>query len=108
MSSAPVPSWSSRTGSARLPATGKEGPIARTITFFCCVPVTIKPPINTLSPVSTRRRVEILASRVDDAGGGVAGAVGVELTVGVNEAVGACVGDGFGAGVVVGVAVGVG
>ena len=61
---APVPSCNSRVGSASTPARGSEGPIARTITFFGCVPVMIKPPIKTLSPVSTRRRVEILAKVV--------------------------------------------
>ena len=34
------------------------------ITFLSCVPVTMKPPMRTLSPVSTRRRVEIFASVV--------------------------------------------
>ncbi len=50
----------SRFGSASLPATGREGPMARTMTRFGWVPVTMKPPIKTLSPVSTRRRVEML------------------------------------------------
>ena len=38
--------------------------MARTITFFGCVPVTMNPPMSTLSPVSTRRRVEMLARTV--------------------------------------------
>src|SRR5215211_8779385 len=52
----------SRVGSASLPGTVREGPIARTITFFGCVPVTMKPPMSTLSLVSARRRVEIFKS----------------------------------------------
>ncbi len=44
----------------RHAVTFNEGPIARTITFFGCVPVTMNPPMSTLSPPSTRRRVEIL------------------------------------------------
>ena len=46
----------------RNPACVNDGPIARTIAFFGCVPVTMNPPINALSPVPTLSRVEILAS----------------------------------------------
>ena len=35
--------------------------MARTITFFGCVPVTMNPPMSTLSPVSTRKRVEMFS-----------------------------------------------
>jgi hypothetical protein len=49
--------------------------MARTITFFACVPVIMKPPISALSPVSTRRRVEILPKSV-----GVDGPVGRKRT----------------------------
>ncbi len=42
------------------------------MTFFGCVPVIMNPPIRTLSPVSTRKRVEMLARVV-----GVAVGVGV-------------------------------
>ncbi len=57
-------------GSASAPANrqASDGPIARTITFFGCVPVIMNPPIRTLSPVSTRKRVEMFAKVV--AGGG--------------------------------------
>ena len=41
------------------PPTGSEGPMARTITLCETGPVTIKPPINTLSATSTRPRVEM-------------------------------------------------
>ena len=41
---------------------GNDGPIARTITLRASCRVRISPPINTLSPVWTKPRVEILAS----------------------------------------------
>src|ERR1700694_5798965 len=88
------------TGSASAPGTGSEVPIPRTITVFGCVPVMINPPIIALSPVPTRRRVEIFASVA-----GLSVVVGVDVGVGV--CVGVAVGVGFG-GVAVAVAVAVG
>ena len=87
----------------------REGPIARTIIFFGCVPVTMNPPIRTLSAVSTRRRVEMLPNTVTlgvpvGVALGVAVAVGVALTL----AVGVGVGEGVGAIVAVAVDVAVG
>src|SRR4051812_40596235 len=94
-SSSVLPLYSSRVGFASVPAKNcdNDGPIARMITFFGCVPVTMKPPMRTLSPVSTRNRVEILPSTVF----GVA--VGVALGVAVAVAVGLGVGVGVGVGV---------
>ena len=58
--------------------------MARTITFFGWVPVMMNPPIRTLSPVSTRKRVEILPRVVGvEPGLGVAVGVNVGVTVGV-------------------------
>ncbi len=65
--------------------------------------MTIKPPIKTLSPVSTLSRVEILPNN----GGGVGVGVGVGITVGVGVAVGTGAGVGVGVGVGEGVAIGV-
>ena len=63
----PAGPWKSSVGfssqSCPRPA-ASEGPIARTITFFGCGPVTMNPPMSTLSPVSTRRRVEMLRGLV--------------------------------------------
>ena len=64
-----VSSCNSRVGSASAPGNGNDGPIARTITFFACVPVTINPPINTLSAVPTLSRVEIFPSCTGKAAG---------------------------------------
>src|SRR5450432_3846277 len=85
-------------GSASAPGESSEGPMARTITFFGCVPVTMNPPMSAFSPVSTRRRVEMFP-RV------------VGIVLGVGEGVAVAVGSGDGVGVVgvpVGVGVGVG
>src|SRR5437879_284685 len=59
-SKAPEESWSSRIGSASLSARDNEDPIARTMIFLGCVPVTIMPPTKALSPVWTKPRVEML------------------------------------------------
>src|SRR6478672_11585570 len=78
----------SRVGFARLSASGGDVPIARVMTFFGCVAVTMNPPIRTLSPVSTRRRVEMFASVVTGAAVGVGVLVGVAVGVLVGVAVG--------------------
>ena len=62
-----------------------EVPIARMITFFGPEPVTIKPPIITLSPIPTFSRVEMLPSSIGvGLGVGVVG-VGVMLGVGLES-----------------------
>jgi hypothetical protein len=81
--------------------------------FFGCVPVTIRPPISTLSPVCTSKRVEMLANVVGlgvgiGVGAGVAVAVAVAVGMGVGVDVGVVVAVGVGVGVDVGVAVAVG
>src|SRR4051794_36175386 len=83
--------WSSRTGSASALGTlVMEGPIARIMTRLGTLPVIIKPPMPTLSPVCTRIRVERL--RACDPGLGVA----VAVAVGAGVAVGAAVAVGVG------------
>src|ERR1043165_8170790 len=100
----------SRTGSASALGTlVMEGPSARSRTRLGALPVTIKPPMPTLSPVWTRMRVERLSACV--AGVGVAvgvgvGGGGVAVAVGVGGG-GVAVAVGVG-GVGVAVAVGVG
>src|ERR1043166_475599 len=105
--SVPEESRSSRNGLARTPEKASDGPMARTITLLGCVPVTMKPPIRTLSPVSTRRRVEMLP-KVGGAGVAEGLAVGVDVGVGVMLGVVVGVAVGVGVGVCVGVGVGVG
>src|ERR1051325_440852 len=113
----PAESCNSKTGSASTPEKKAEsdGPIARTITFFGCVPVIMNPPMRTLLPVSTRRRVEMLPKTLPGAGVplGVGDGVTEGVVVGVTEgvtlaltvAVGLC--DGVPTTVAVGVAVAV-
>src|SRR5205809_621186 len=96
--SAPDELRSSSVGLASLPGMVSDGPMARMITFFGCVPVTMKPPIKVLSPVSTFSRVEILARTV----------LGVPFGVAVGVAFGVAVGVGLGVAVAVGLGVGVG
>src|SRR5204862_1556958 len=87
--------------------------MTRTIIFFGCVPVTMKPPISTLSPVSTRKRVEMFPRIAGEALGvavgedvgvsvgvpvGVTGGVSVEVAVGVAGGVGDAVELGVGVG----------
>lgn len=48
--------------SDNFPGSGAEGPIARTMTLFAWVLLTMKPPMRTFSPVPTRRRVAMLPS----------------------------------------------
>src|SRR5256885_1485440 len=97
--SPPFWSCSSIVGSCIVPAKncGNDGPIACTMTFFGCVPVIMKPPIRTLSPVSTRSRVEMLA-RVVEGAIGVAVGLAVGVAVGVAVAVAVAVGVGVGVG----------
>src|ERR1700730_11519620 len=92
---------SSRMGSARAPGKKeeRERPIARTITLFAWVPVIMKPPIRTLSPVSTRKRVEMFPKVL-----GVTVGVGAAVGVGVATGVGVGVASGVGGDVGVGVA----
>src|SRR5207248_2340698 len=87
--SAPFGPWSSRTGSCKTRATGspalaRDGPMPRRTTDFDVFPRMMKPPIMTLSPVSTRNRVEMF-----NAWAGVE----VGVVVGVAEAIGVTVGD---------------
>src|SRR4051794_3171801 len=117
----PVESCSSRIGSANLPLTVSDGPMARAMTSFGSVPVTMNPPIRTSSPVPTFERVEILPTctskngvgegvGVGDGvavGDGVSVGVGVGVADGVGVGVGLTVGDGVGVGVGVGVGSGV-
>src|SRR5204863_7933915 len=72
---------SSRTGSESAPPNGSDGPMARRMTLFACVPVTINPPIRRLVPVSTRKRVEIFPKAVVEEGGGVGVPQGPPVTV---------------------------
>src|SRR2546430_6450182 len=93
----PLGPCSSRIGLLNVPPNGNDGPIACTMTFFGCVPVIMKPPIRTLSPVSTRSRVEMLA-RVVEGAIGVAVGLAVGVAVGVAVAVAVAVGVGVGVG----------
>src|SRR5205814_9429969 len=95
----------SSVGLASLSARGSDVPIPRTITFFDCVPVMMKPPIKTLSPVSTRNRVEMFANVVTGVAAGVAVADGGVLAVRAAVAVRLCVEGGVAVGVGVGSAV---
>ena len=73
---APLPSCSSSVGSANTPLTPKwprAGPSARRSTCLLSLPVMTKPPIRTLSPVSTFRRAEMLSNCAGGAGGKAAG-----------------------------------
>src|SRR5436190_14732714 len=74
---------SSSVGLSSLPGIVSDGPTARMITFLGCEPVMMKPPIKVLSPVSTFRRVEILAKEVFGVAVGVALGVAVAVAVGV-------------------------
>ena len=63
----PLKPFSSSVGSTSAPGTPKPvsaGPIARTITCLGAAPVTMNPPMSTLSSVSTCMRVEMLSSLV--------------------------------------------
>src|ERR1700686_266994 len=80
-----------------------DGPRPRSTTGLFAFPVMMKPPIMTLSPTSTRRRVEMF-----NAWAGVGEGVGVGVAVGVGVGVAVGGGVGVGVGVAVGVGVGVG
>ena len=87
------------------PADASDGPSARTSTLFGSLPVMMRPPIKTLSPVCTFARVETL-TKVAGTGVGSGVGVGVEAGgggVGVGVVVGAGVGVAVGCGVGVGV-----
>src|SRR5213079_1197288 len=97
-SNAPLPSRSSRIGSAStslMPELTSDGPMPRTATSLGALPVMMNPPIITLSPISTRIRVEIL-SAWDGEGVGVSVGVGVGVDVGVEVAIGVAVAVGVG------------
>ena len=92
---APLLLRNSRVGSANAlgtPVPASEGPMARMSTVFETVPVTMKPPINTLSPVCTTPRVEIFAKPQLGTGVGVGVGVPVAVAVGVPAAVAVAVG----------------
>src|SRR5688572_7544702 len=88
---APFEPRNSRNGSVSTVAAGtfelaSEGPRPRTTTGLLAFPVMMNPPINTLSPISTRRRVEILRAWAG-VGVGVGLGVGVGVGVGVGPGV---------------------
>ena len=85
---APLESCNSKTGSAKTPVSGREGPIARAMTCFDSVPVTMNPPIETLSSIPTFTRVEILPSWTGKNGVGAGVGVGEGEAVGLGEGVG--------------------
>src|SRR6476619_3995774 len=91
----PLGPCNSSVGSASLSASSNDVPIARMITFFGCVPVTMNPPMRTLAPVSTRSRVEMLARVVTGVGLGATDGVGVDVGVAVAVGVGVEVGVGL-------------
>src|SRR2546423_3367782 len=83
-------SGSFRTLAAGTPALTREGPRPRSTTGLDAFPRMIKPPIITLSPVSTRKRVEIFRAWAGVTVGEAVGvAVGVAVAVGVGVGVGA-------------------
>src|SRR5437763_958232 len=99
----------SRSGSV-TPKSAREGPMPRMTMRLFALPSTMKPVMSTLSPVSTRIRVEILARCDSDLGVavGVAVALGATVAVGVAVAVALAVAVGVALGVAVAVAVAVG
>src|SRR2546423_4791999 len=109
---APLLPRSSRTGSrsrSLSPACAREGPMPRRNSFLGVLPVMIKPPIMTLSPVPTRRRVEMFKAWAGvDVAVGVAVGVAVAVAVGVAVAVAVGVAVAVAVGVAVAVAVAVG
>src|ERR1700730_921380 len=81
------------------------GPIARIITCFGMLPVMMKPPMPTLSPVCTRIRVERLITFDVDVGLGVGVGGGAAVGVGAGVVIGVGVWVVTGAAVAVAVAV---
>src|SRR4051794_5039406 len=96
LSSKVGPLYRSSFGSVRAPAMPVEGPIARSSTFFGCGPVTMKPPMSTLSPCCTATRVEMFPSTTGPTGLGVG--LGLPAGVGVGVVAGVAVGVGVGVG----------
>src|ERR1700694_543286 len=125
MINAPLGPCSSSTGSARTAPAGtpepvSDGPRARSTTGLGAFPVMMKPPMPTLLPVSTRKRVEMSnawdgedvgvgvgVGVTPGVGCGVTPGVGVGVAAGVAVAVGVATGVGVGVGVAAGVGVGV-
>ena len=106
----PAGPCSSSIGSASALGTPKpvrEGPMARISTCLETLPVTMKPPMPTLSPVSTRIRVERLTVWAGGVGVGVNATVAVAVDVAVMVAVGVDVAVAVAVTVAVAVAVGV-
>ena len=76
------PLKSSSVGSCRpMPTSPRDGPIARRMTFFGSLPVTIRPPISAFSSVPTSMRVEMFASRADGEGVGSCAIAGATATI---------------------------
>src|SRR4051794_13899888 len=115
VSTRPLLSWSSSTGSWSAPGTGlpfaeSDGPSARTMMRLNPEPFTIQPPMGTLSPDWANTRPEMFASStLAGVGLGLGVAVGVLLGVGVTigVALGVALADGVGVTVALGVGVGV-
>src|SRR5436190_1630124 len=98
-----------RRGSATTPGTprlAREGPMPRRMTRLASSPVTMKPPTITPSPVSTRRRVEML--RAWAAGLGLGDGLGEVPGLGLGEVPGLGLGEvpGLGLGEVPGLGLG--
>ena len=86
----------------------REGPIPRMMTRFASLPVMMKPPIMTLSPLFTRRRVEILTGCVAGLGDGDGLGLGEGLGLGDEPGLGEGLGLGDEPGLGDGLAVGKG
>src|SRR2546423_11595875 len=97
-----------------MPKAPRDGPMPRMSSLLLVLPSTMNPAMRTLSPASTRMRVEMLARCEPGMGVGVGVAFGVEvgeaIGVGVELEAGVGVGvePGGGVGVAPGVDVGVG
>src|SRR5215212_2588835 len=119
--SAPSPPFSSRVGSrsgSAIPKAASEGPIPRRRMRLFPLPSTMKPAMRTLSPASTRIRVEMLARWQSGVGVAEGVAAGVTAALGFGDAVAVAAGGavavavavapGVAVAVAVGVALGVG
>src|SRR2546423_4624910 len=93
-----------------MPNAPRDGPIPRMSSLLLVLPSTMNPAMRTLSPASTRIRVEMLARCEPGMGDGVGLAVGVAFGVELGEApgVGVEVEPGVGVGVEEGATVGPG